>query len=482
MNPRRWVAGMVWVSMWVGLVTLGAPNVAHGQCQSGHVFAPDGAENDVFGFSVAISGDTMIVAAPQDDTSHGIDAGSVHVFVRSGTAWTHQAQLFASDGTVEDFFGVTVAISGDTAVVGAPRHDHPGGLNAGAAYVFVRSGSVWAEQGHLYADDGAPTDRFGRGVAISGDTIVVASWADDTPNGGIDAGSAYVFKRNSGVWTQEAHLFASDGATNDFFSSYAVAIDGDTIVVGASDDDTSNGIDAGSAYVFVRNGNAWTQQDHLFASDGGAADFFGSTVDISGNTIIVGALGDDTSGGIDAGSAYVFVHDGEGNWSEQAHLLAPGAAPNDNFGWCAIDGDTAVISAFTEDTAAGTDAGSFHVFVRSAGSWTAKMHITPTGSQAFDQFGEDVDISGNLAVVGASLDDTTAGLDAGSAYVFDVGCHPQGDLNCDNAVDLADVPHFIEALLDTGNFTGCEINRADANGDLQIDGRDVPHFVNLLVN
>ena len=141
-----------------------------------------------------------------------------------------------------------MAISGDTIVVSAYGDDTAAGNNAGSAYVFTRSGSTWSQQGHLYADDAAGNDWFGVSVAIDGDTIVVGAYVDDTAAGD-DAGSAYVFTRTAGIWTQQDHLYADDAAGNDYFGR-SVAISGDTIVVGAYGDDTAAGVDAGSAYVF----------------------------------------------------------------------------------------------------------------------------------------------------------------------------------------------------------------------------------------
>jgi hypothetical protein len=226
------------------------------------------------------------------------------VFVRSGTAWSEQAHLTASDGAAVDFFGNSAAVSGDTAVVGACNDNTLGGTDAGSAYVFVRSGTVWTQQAHLTASDGAAGDFFGWSVAMSGGTAVVGADGDDTP-GGADAGSAYVFVRSGTAWTQQAHLVASDGDAQDVLG-YSVAVSGDTAVVGAYGDDTQGGTNAGSAYAFVRSGNAWTQRVHLINPDGADGDFFGTSVGVNRHTVVIGAVADDTPAGDDAGSAYVF--------------------------------------------------------------------------------------------------------------------------------------------------------------------------------
>ncbi|MFC2041905.1 FG-GAP repeat protein, partial [Chloroflexota bacterium] len=317
--------------------------------------AGDGSVEDWFGLSLAISGDTAVVGAYRDD-DNGSDSGSAYVFVRSGTSWTQQAKLTASDGAGDDWFGSSVAISGDTAVVGA-FYDDDNGADSGSAYVFVRSGTNWTQQAKLTASDGAAEDLFGSSVAISGDTAVVGADGNDDngdDDNGADSGSAYVFVRSGSTWTQQAKLTASDGSEEDSFGR-SVAISGDTAVVGAYRDD-DNGSDSGSAYVFVRIiGSTWTQQAKLTASDGAADDRFGLSVGISGDTTVVGAYGDDDNGS-ESGSAYVFVRSG-GTWTPHAKLTASDGAASDWFGlYVAINEDTAVVGAYRDDDN-GSDSG-----------------------------------------------------------------------------------------------------------------------------
>src|SRR6266498_4582739 len=209
--------------------------------QEAKLTAGDAASGDQFGAAVGISGETAVVGAPVDDTAAGPNAGSAYVFVRSGTGWSQQAKLTASDAAAGDIFGFSVAVTGDTVVVGASGDN----MLAGSAYVFVRSGTGWSQQAKLTASDAASGDRFGAAVGISGDTAVVGAQFGDTI-----AGSAYVFVRSGTSWSQQAKLTASDAAAFDFFGA-AVAISGDTVVVGALADDTDAGSNAGSAYVFV---------------------------------------------------------------------------------------------------------------------------------------------------------------------------------------------------------------------------------------
>ncbi len=270
--------------------------------------ASDGAVYDAFGISVAISGDTAIVGAQGDD-DNGTDSGSAYIFIKNAGVWSQAAKLTASDGAVDDFFGYSVAISGDTAIVGAWLDDD-NATDSGSAYVFVKPVSGWADMtqtAKLTASDGGFADYFGYSVAISSDTAIVGAWSG--------SGSAYIFVNNAGTWSQIAKLTASDGANGDELGG-SVAISGDTAIVGAGSDD-DNGYVSGSAYVFVKPVLGWanmTQTAKLTASDGAAEDHFGSSVAISGDTAIIGAWRDDDNG-TDSGSAYVFVKPVSG-WAE----------------------------------------------------------------------------------------------------------------------------------------------------------------------
>jgi len=301
--------------------------------------ASDAEFGDVFGRSVALSGDTAVVGADLDDHAGGTRAGSAYVFVRSGTDWAEQAKLTASDAAADDFFGYSVAVSGDTVVVGARNDDHAGGTNAGSVYVFVRSGTDWVEQAKLTASDATVRDYFGQSVALRGDTVVVGALDDGA---GQYSGSVYVFVRSGTTWSEQAKLTASDATADDQFG-WSVALSGDTAVVGARVDDVG-GQNSGSAYVFVRSGTTWSQQAKLTASDAAADDFFGASVALSGGIAVVGAKQNDDAGQ-NSGSAYVFARSGTG-WTEQAKLTASDAAFGGSFGSSvALSGETAVVGS-----------------------------------------------------------------------------------------------------------------------------------------
>jgi FG-GAP repeat len=274
--------------------------------------ASDGAADDNFGISVAISGNHAIVGAYGDDIGANGNQGSAYVFVRSGSSWTQQAKLTASDGAADDLFGYSVAISGDYAIVGAYGDDIGANSAQGSAYVFVRTGTSWTQQLKLTASDGAAGDRFGSRVAISGDYAIVGAYLDDI-GANNDQGSAYLFMRSSNSWTQQAKLTASDGAAADNFG-ISVAISEDYTIVGAYADDIGANSNQGSAYVFVPVVGTWTQQAKLTASDGVAFDNFGGSVAISGDYAIVGAYNDDIGANTNQGSAYVFQRTGS-SWT-----------------------------------------------------------------------------------------------------------------------------------------------------------------------
>jgi hypothetical protein len=259
-----------------------------------YVTVADGALGDSFGSSVAIDGTTLVVGSPESDIA-GRKTGSAYVFLFSA-GWNLQQKLIASDGDIGDKIGSSVAVSGDTAVVGAFRHSPAAGFNAGAAYVFTRSGVAWTEQQELIASDGAPADLFGYSVAVSGNTAVIGSQQDDTA-GGTNSGSAYVFVRSGVTWTQQQKLTGSDAGESDFVGE-SVAVSGDTAVIGS---------DASAAYVFARSGVTWTEQKKLTSADVNPFDSFGTSVGLSGTTALVGARFADTPTVSSAGAAYVFT-------------------------------------------------------------------------------------------------------------------------------------------------------------------------------
>jgi len=310
--------------------------------QTAKLTPSDGAEMDRFGHAVSISGDYALVDAHLDD-DNGEDSGSAYVFRRSGATWTEMAKLTPDDGAADDQFGYSLGISGDYALVGSPFDDN--GEYSGSAYVFQRSGDAWAQAAKLTASDADAEDAFGFNVSISGDLALVGSPQDD--DNGHNAGAAYVFQRSGGSWTQVAKLSANDGAEGDALG-LAVAISGNTALVGAFGDD-DNGHQAGAAYVFRFDGASWHQEAKLTGGDGGEYDYFGQYVALDGDRALVGAWGDDDPYGVLSGSAYIFERDGSA-WRQTVKLTASDGAEQDVFGMAvAISGDWAAIGAPSDD-------------------------------------------------------------------------------------------------------------------------------------
>ncbi len=431
---------------------------------------------DYFGTSVAVSGDTVVVGANGESSSTtGVDstpnestydAGAAYVFTRDGTTWSQQAYLKASNTGADDRFGNSVAVSGDTVVVGAAREDSSTtGVNStpnnnasdsGAAYVFTRSGKIWSQQAYLKASNTGGGDYFGDEVAVSGDTVVVGSefensgtrGVNSTPNNSAsDSGAAYVFVRSSTTWSQQAYLKASNTDAFDNFGN-SVEVSGDTVVVGAQRESSSttgvnstpdgNADNSGAAYVFIRSGTTWSQQAYLKASNTESRDFFGTSVAVSGDTVVVGAELEGSSG-----AAYIFTRSGT-TWSQQAYLKASNAgAYDDRLGnSVAVSGDTVVVGAFFEDSNTtgvnstpneiASNSGAAYVFTRSGTTWSQQAYLkasnTPSGSGLGDNFGSSVSVSGDTVVVGAPGEDSsTTGVNStpiesasssGAAYVF----------------------------------------------------------------
>ena len=328
--------------------------VGESWAQEAKLLPADGAASDKFGRSVSISGDYAVVGA-FFDSDNGIASGSAYVFKRTGASWAQEAKLLPSDGAISDVFGISVSISGDYAVVGASGDDDNGSAS-GSAYVFKRSGTSWAQETKLLPSDAATGDFFGKSVSISGDYAVVGAQEDD--DNGTNSGSAYVFKRAGASWAQETKLLPSDGATIDVFG-ISVSISGDYAVVGAHRD-SDNGSFSGSAYVFKRTDVTWTQEAKLLPSDGAADDQFGISVSISGDYAVVGAQENDDNGS-NSGSAYLFKRS-DTIWTQEAKLLASDGAAADEFGRSvSISGDYAVVGAW-RDNDNGTDAGSAYLY------------------------------------------------------------------------------------------------------------------------
>ena len=379
------------------------------------ITASDAGAGDELGHALALDQGTLVVTARADD-DRGPNAGAAYVFDKVGGAWIERPKITASDGFDFDVFGESVDLDvehavPDTLVVGATGVDAIASA-AGAAYVFVRAGTSWSQQAKLTPFDGAEIDRFGRGVAIHADTLAVGSHQDDDL--GTDSGSVYVYTRSGAAWTIHAKLTALDGAAGSHFGE-TLDLGVDRLVVGAPEHSLGTALGAGTAYVFRRSGGIWTQEAQLIPADSRAGQTFGSAVAMDGDRVVVGAELDGPSGS-NPGAAYVFQRAGT-VWSEESKLVAINGVPLDRFGSSVdIDGDRLIVGA-VEDAQAGPDAGAAFVFRRAGSSWFQEWKLVATDTAAADRLGEAVGLSGGDALAGAPWDDD-GGSRSGSAYAF----------------------------------------------------------------
>ncbi|MCX6894014.1 MAG: putative Ig domain-containing protein, partial [Verrucomicrobia bacterium] len=318
---------------------------------------PDGRAGDKFGTTVAVTDDIVVVGASGVDITNQIDFGAVYIYGRNQNGadqWGFVKKVLAPDRAVADFFGTSVSLSGDTIVVGASGVDITNQIDFGAAYVFDRNqggADQWGFMKKLLASDRAVNDQLGTSVSISGDTIVAGAPLADV--GGSDRGAAYIFARNQGgtnQWGQVKKLSAADAVNTDHFGA-SVAVNGDNAVIGSPLAD-AGGSDRGAAYVFARNqGGAeqWGQVKKLTSSDAANSDHFGSAVAINNESVVVGAPGADGSGGIDYGAAYLFWQNqgGSNQWNQVDKFLPAAVGVSDNFGAAvAVFRNTVVVGAY----------------------------------------------------------------------------------------------------------------------------------------
>ncbi|QDG49416.1 integrin [Persicimonas caeni] len=448
--------------------------------QEAYIKADSPYAQDFFGNAVDLSADgkTLVVGAFWDEPATEIPnfrSGMAYVFERDGTTWTQQAALVADNYDEGHKFGTSVAISGATIVVGATGV----ASSTGAAYVFDRDAQGdWIQTTMLQASNAGTEDEFGNAVDIDGDTIVVGAFKEDSKTRTIDgdgtndeapdSGAAYVFERDAqGAWAQSTYLKAANAGHEDWYGA-SVAIDGDTIAVGVRQDDSdSTGVDAdasnnnledaGSVFVYTRDGQSWAQQAYIKASNAGRNDSFGYKLALAGDTLAVSAPGEksgDSGVGADqnlddlrTGAVYVFTRAGT-SWSQQVYIKAPNNVSSYNpvFGQSidlSASGDTLAVGAVLEGSdAAGlngnmtnfqqshTDSGAAYTFTRNAGTWTHDLYIKAPNSYGLQRFGQSLAISADAdrLVVGAhhesggsggingDMTDTSAGK-AGAVYM-----------------------------------------------------------------
>ena len=466
---------------------------AAGFAQQAYVKASNTGAGDDFGYALALSGDTLAVGAYREaSNTRGIDgdqdnnsivgAGAVYVFARSGGLWHQQAYLKASNSDANDGYGIALSLSGDTLAVGAyyegsnatgvdgeqANNSAPG---AGAVYVYTRAAGSWSQQAYIKASNTRAQTYFGYALALAGDMLAVGAYGENSGATGVDsdqqdtsavhAGAVYIFTRSGDTWGQQAYLKASNAEASDNFG-VALSLSGNTLAVGAyreasgsggiNGDKTNNSAPAaGAVYVFTHNQGVWNEQAYLKASNPEECDNFGYALALSGDTLAVGAFGEDSSatgidgsqtnnGAANAGAVYVFTRYAE-VWSQQAYIKATNAGTADNFGAAlALTGDTLAVGAYGEagnstgiDGHQGNDSasqsGAVYIFTRSDGTWSQQTYIKASNTNASDQFGRSLALSGGTLMIGAHWEDSSAtGIDgdqadnsradAGAVYIF----------------------------------------------------------------
>ena len=454
-------------SLITGIISaclLGLAGTGHGKIefQDYKILASDGEAFDEFGWSIDIDGEKALFGAFTND--NGTFAGSAYVMRLESGQWVEEAKLLPDDPWHGDYFGYSVSLDGNTALVGA-HYDDDNGTKSGSAYVFRFDGSQWVQEAKLVPADGAAEDWFGCAVSISGNTALVGARYDD--DNGNASGSAYVFHFDGSQWVQEAKLLDSAGHSGNYFGDELI-IEGDTAMIGAP------GGDGGAVIVYEFNGTQWNEEAKLLGSDGAAADFFGCSIALEGNSALIGAWGHDNEG-----AAYVFRFDG-GQWVEEAKLV-PSDTGHKQFGACvSLDGDTALIGAAKDDEK-GLYSGSAYIFRFDGSQWAEETKLLASDGQEDDQLGQCVAIGGGTIMVGAHFDDDM-GEDSGSVYVYTKAagaCCTGNDSICVIASEY-DCLYFGHTWLGSG--TSCEDVSCGTSGCIaDINHDDIVDINDLLI-
>jgi len=375
-----------------------------------------------FGVSVALHGTTAMVGAQQEKVGDNEDQGAVYVFEQSGGVWTMTQELTASDGLAGDTFGNAVVFEGNTALIGAYAAMIGDNFSQGAAYVFTLQDGTWTQTQKLVAPDGQMFENFGYSLGLNGTTAMIGADAAQVGDNSFQ-GAVYVFDGTGGTWTNTQKLAADDGGIGDIFG-FSIAFDGTTAAISAYSQNQSTG----AVYVFGQSGGTWTQTQKLLPDDAATNTYFGYALAVSGSTLLIGSWGANPGGVDTAGAAYIFTNSG-GVWTQAQELVADDGLAQDKFGHAvALQGTTALIgadgSAGPEGPDAGTANGAVYAFDGSSGTWTKTQKFFANDSQRGSQFGFPVTLDGNTALVGSWLWSTPQLVMQGSAYFFEFGSTP----------------------------------------------------------
>lgn len=485
-----------------------------GWYQEAYIKAGNNEDNDSFGTSVGISGDTIAVSASGEDSSEttitngpvpsalngSANSGAVYVYKRTGSTWVQEAYIKESNSDPFDNMGDSVSISGDTLAVGtAGEESNETAINngptasldnssgsSGAVYVYKRTGNVWAQEAYIKAANNDPSDYLGYQVSLQGDTLAVSALYEESAQTTItngtgasgddtapSSGAVYVYKRTGSTWAQEAYIKAANAEANDGFGE-GLSLSGDTLAVGANYEDSrqntitngtgasldNTGADNGAVYVYKRTGTTWAQEAYIKADNTDDYDEFGASVSISGDSLAVGAIyessnlttitnGATTSGDntrASSGAVYVYKRTGT-NWAQEAYIKAVNSATNTFFGESVlINGDTLVVGTTNESSnqnfitngatasndTSSNSSGAVYVYKRSGTNWAQEAYIKASNSFSFSNYGEQTSMSGDTLVVSARSEKSpvttitngetsstdTSGFNNGAVYVY----------------------------------------------------------------
>jgi len=391
------------------VLAVGTGAGAQVQNEEAELLADDREGGGRLGFFTDLDGETAILGAPDRDEA-GRDSGAAYVF-DANNGWNQVAKLLPDDGENGDGFGRSVGISGDFAIAGAPEDDD-NGADSGSAYIFRRVDGDWSLFQKLLADDGQEEDGFGRHVAISGNTVIVAAPGQD--EAAEDAGAIYVFEFDDGAWMQVQKLVGDGTMSGDGLGW--IDIEGDVLAGASGGADRFGDINVGIGYIFERSDGVWTQAAEVFDDNPSQLGGFGNNVSVSGGTILIAANSNDHDGMDNAGAAFVFEKIG-GEWTRTEKLISPEPESGQEFGSSlGLSGDTAVIGAVGDDSLAG----AAYVFERVDGEWQSGAKLVGTDTSGFDFLGLSTSVSGRYAVVGAPSHDHDFNA-TGAGYLFDVG-------------------------------------------------------------
>lgn len=381
-----------------------APLLAATWNQQAELTASDASSKEFFGCSIQVSGDTVVVGSNGGDPYFTLQTGHIYIYVRSGTTWALQQEL-KDPGGIGDGFGCTLALDGDTLLAGVAGGPLPSN-EVGLVFVYVRHNGVWTLQQTLSSSAALP-NGFGGSVALSGDTAVIGFPGQTV--GTHTPGAAYVFVRSGGVWTQQQEL-TENGADGDFFGA-SVAVDGNTAVIGAPDKSNVH-FRQGAAYVFTRKGTVWTKQQELVATDGATWNSLGATVALSGNVALIGAPNPKNDATKGHGAAYFFKRTGT-EWAQQQKVEASDGTLLDGFGSVALSGNFAWIGAYETKSSSPKipNQSAAYAYTLINGVWTLRQEIkVPTNTPSNGPAGAWVAVDGTTALIGAPGD--------GAAWVY----------------------------------------------------------------